>query len=500
MRRFVSALSISVWGVVAAALSIGAVTAQDAITIRIEWPPSVYHVDGVITVQGTVTHPDLFSFFLELATFTDDLDDANWIPISLPNRTPVISGALGEWDTTRLEDGLYYLRVSAILTSNAILTEAVGPIRVLNGNIVDQTGGAVVVVPPAQPPPVDAAPGQPVVSPTPEATPTPVPRPPVVNDLPLPVGGQFNNFDEDALDLIDAAGFTWIKWQVPFFVDDPSLFAVARDRIDWSHANGFNAMLSIKGLPEQLEPIGAEDYFPLFAEFVGEIAALQPDAIQIWNEMNLDREWPRGQIDPELYVDLLRQSYEAIKAVDPEIIVMTGAPAPTGAEGAFGLDRVWNDDRYYAGMAAAGAADFADCIAVHYNEGVLPPDATSGDPRADASPTRYFVPMIRRASAPFAGSGVPFCFSELGYVSGEGYGELPSGFAWGAGNTVEEQAEWLAEAIQIAAALTDVDIQLIIVFNVNFDRFVDGDPQGGYAIIRPDGSCPACETIAALRR
>jgi len=37
------------------------------------------------------------------------------------------------------------------------------------------------------------------------------------------------------------------------------------------------------------------------------------------------------------------------------------------------------------------------------------------------------------------------------------------------------------------------------VFNVNFTRFIDGDPQGGYAIIRPDGSCPACESIGSLR-
>ena len=49
------------------------------------------------------------------------------------------------------------------------------------------------------------------------------------------------------------------------------------------------------------------------------------------------------------------------------------------------------------------------------------------------------------------------------------------------------------------AGSTSPRVELIIVFNVNFTRFIDGDPQGGYAIIRPDGSCPACETIASLR-
>ncbi|MCZ2098314.1 MAG: hypothetical protein LC121_19005 [Anaerolineae bacterium] len=42
-------------------------------------------------------------------------------------------------------------------------------------------------------------------------------------------------------------------------------------------------------------------------------------------------------------------------------------------------------------------------------------------------------------------------------------------------------------------------VDLIIVFNVNFTQFVDNDPQGGYAIIRPDGSCPACQALASLR-
>ena len=94
---------------------------------------------------------------------------------------------------------------------------------------------------------------------------------------------------------------------------------------------------------------------------------------------------------------------------------------------------------------------------------------------------------------------IQFCFSEMGYLSPDGYGDLPSGFAWGANTSVQEQAEWLRDAIQIASETSSVQTRLIIVFNVNFTRFVDGDPQGGYAIIRPDGSCPACDAIGSLR-
>ena len=134
--------------------------------------------------------------------------------------------------------------------------------------------------------------------------------------------------------------------------------------------------------------------------------------------------------------------------------MITGAPSPTGAEGAFGLDRVWNDDRYYLGMANAGAAQYADCLGIHYNEGVISPRQHSGDPRGDY-PTYYFPSMMQRA-LPFQQSSMPLCFSELGYLSPDGYGSLPAGFAWGANTTVQDQAEWLAQAVQIAAQTGNV--------------------------------------------
>ena len=38
----------------------------------------------------------------------------------------------------------------------------------------------------------------------------------------------------------------------------------------------------------------------------------------------------------------------------------------------------------------------------------------------------------------------------------------------------------------------------MIVWNVDFTTY-GSDPQGGYAMVRPDGSCPACDTMAAAR-
>lgn len=461
--------------------------AQDT-TVRIDFPYAVYDVAGAVDVYGTVNPPNLQSYYLEVAEYGADPATALWTPITLPTRNPVTSGVIARWDTTLVPDGVYNLRLHVILTSFEEQFFVVGPLRVAN-ELVRLDGSSPVIVAP-QP-----TPEPPAVEPPPADT--PVPRPAVVNELPLPVGGQMDDFDEEAAELMRQAGMTWMKWQIPFVIGDDSLINVARDRVNWSHQQGFNVFLSIKGLKDELAAEG-EAYYPLYADFVRRIAELQPDAIQVWNEMNLDREWPQGQIDPRRYVELLRQAYEAIKAVDESVIVVTGAPAPTGAEGAFGLDRVWNDDRYYLGMANAGAANYSDCIGIHYNEGIIPPIQQGGDPRGDY-PTYYFPLMLQRAAFPFRNTGAEFCFSEMGYLSPDGYGELPAGFAWGQNTSVEEQAQWLRDAILVASDTPSVPVRLIIVFNVNYRRFVDGDPQGGFAIIRPDGSCPACETIGSLR-
>lgn len=462
-------------------------SAQDT-GISIDWPPPVYDLTGKVNVTGTVNPPDLVNYFLETAEFDESVEPF-WIPVSLPSNTPVVNGALGVWDTTLYADGLYQLRLHVRTRSSGDMYVVVGPLRI--ANTLERPTGETrpsIVLPTVAAPTVTPAPTTIAV----------IPRPRPVNQLPIPVGGHVIKFEQTTVDAMNSAGMTWMKWQIPFVIGDDSLIQVALDRLNFAHQNGFNVLLSIKGDKDELDELD-EEYYPLFANFVGRIAALGPDAIQVWNEQNLDREWPNGKIDPAAYVEMLRQAYEAIKAADPEVFVITGAPAPTGAEGAFGLAAVWNDDRYYLGMANAGAADYADCIGVHYNEGIISPQQQGGDPRTPDYPTRYLPLMIQRAAFPFRSTNIPLCFSELGYLTPDGYGPLPSGFAWASNNSVEEQATWLRDAVQVAANFSSVRIALIIVWNVDFDVYTQDDPQGGYAIIRPDGSCPACETIGSLK-
>ncbi len=299
----------------------------------------------------------------------------------------------------------------------------------------------------------------------------------------LELGGQIASFITEP-DVLDSAGMTWVKYQIKW---NPSLgSSLAFDMVNDGHRHGFKVLISISGDPYPQETI---DYLSYIA-FLEDVAAYGPDAIEVWNEMNLDREWPAGQIDPTSYVDnMLQPAYTAIKAVSPTTDVIIGALAPTGFDNG---TNAWSDDHYVAGLAAAGAAQYADCIGVHHNSGTVSPSARTGRPEGEHY-SWYFLPTVEIYYEGM-NEALPVCITELGYLTPDGFSTpLPETFAWGADTTVEEQAEWLGEAVDISQDLGYVS--LVIVWNVDFTRW-DDDPQGGYAIIRPDGTCPACTTLS----
>jgi hypothetical protein len=209
--------------------------------------------------------------------------------------------------------------------------------------------------------------------------------------------------------------------------------------------------------------------------------------------MNIDFEWPAGEINPQQYVDeMLRPAYQRIKAANGGVMVISGALAPTGFDNG---TNAWADDRYLAGMAAAGAANYMDCVGAHHNAVATAPSQSTGHP-GGTHYSWYFFPTLNLYYNAFGGAR-PVCFTELGYVTGEDFGgSLPANFAWANGTSLAEHAQWLGEAVTLSAQSGRV--RMLIVFNVDFTYYdPSGDPQAGYALLRPNGSCPACETIRA---
>ena len=345
--------------------------------------------------------------------------------------------------------------------------------NIVNPNLIYV--GQVLIIPGAGPGP---APTTPPPGPTPGVTPTP---PPVGS---FEFGGQTQTFANSQ--QMSDAGMNWVKFQYKWAAGDTT--DVLASQIQQAKSVGYKVLISVTGATTY-PPANSID-FAAFTQFVGAVAALGPDAIEVWNEQNIDFEWPAGQIDPASYVNnMLAPAYQAIKSANPHVGVISGAPAPTGFDN---TTNAWADNRYIAGMRAAGAANYADCIGVHYNAGATSPTVSTGHP-GGSHYSWYFQPMLDLYYNTFGGAR-QVCWTELGYLSGEGFSALPPNFAWAAGTSVAEQAQWLREARDLSAASGRV--RLMVVFNVDFTSFdPTGDPQAGYAMIRPDGSCPACEAL-----
>ena len=464
MRRLILILFI--------ALTLVGVTSAQEAELELTWSPVWNTIADTVEVVGTANIPDQFYFFLEAAPWDQAAEATAWQPVTSFVMSPVVDDVLGSWNTGRFADGFYQLRLHALNSANESFHYALAPILINNHN------SELVNLEPVE---VVAMPGMVSAS----------GRPSLENRLPLKVGGHIKHFDDDTQAALRAAGMTWVKKQVTFGTSD------GKDLIEAAHAQGYKVMLGALGNKNRLAQ-DFDGYVADFAEYVAYLAELGADAIEVWNEPNIDREWPRGRINGAQYTRMLTAAYEAIKAANPDTIVISGAPAPTGYFGDSCGYGGCDDNVFMAQMANAGAANYADCIGVHYNEGILPPTARGGDPRSE-HPTRYLIPMLRRVAWPFRNADIPMCLTEVGYLSPEGYGRLPGHFGWAVNTSVAEQAAWLSQALLVMSNFKDMPVELAIVWNIDFDLW-GADPQAGYAIIRPDGSCPACGSIAELQR
>ena len=373
------------------------------------------------------------------------------------------------------------------------------------GESMSQRAGAAL--------PLFAATATPTPTPTPTPVPTPTPPPapvfvapvadesavsvpggnfaavvPPAGSINIEIGGHVTGAgSQRAIGAMRAAGMTWMKIQARFDWRSPPDMG---HEIRIAHDNGFKVLVGTVGRPNELEQ-GGQSFVESYTDWLARIAGQGADAIEVWNEPNLDREWPRGQISGAAYARMLAQAWQKIKAVNTGTLVISAAPAPTGISDR--PDQVMPDNSWLREMVDGGGLNHLDCVGAHYNEGIVPPSQTRGDPRGDNYYTRYFYGML---NGYISITRRPICFTEIGYLTAEGFPALSDYFGWADNVTVRQQAAWLAEAAALASQSGQV--RLFIVWNVDFTQY-GADPQAGYAIVRPDGSCPACDALARAR-
>jgi hypothetical protein len=348
-------------------------------------------------------------------------------------------------------------------------------------------------------------------TPTPTLTPTllPTPTPTPVRAGPLQFGVAAHLFYTARrlpLQRAGEAGFTWIRQQIHWKDQEgpPGHYAWGElpAVIDAVNAAGFRLLITIVrapafysrgtyGMPDNPERLG-NFVEALVRRFPGKI-----HAIEIWNEQNLAHE-NGGRVtidDAGRYVELLCAAYPRIKAIDPSIVVLAGAPSSTGITNA----RIAVDDMvYYSAMYTYRDGIIRDCMdaqAVHPGGAANPPDTLWPINPSTARgwtdhPTFYFrhVENVRRLMVAYGLGDIPIWITEFGWATRN----TTPGFEYGNQVSFEQQAEYIVGAMRLTEEQYPW-VEAMFLWNLNFAilRARSGQPlheQASFAILNADGS------------
>ncbi len=192
-----------------------------------------------------------------------------------------------------------------------------------------------------------------------------------------------------SLVMVREMGAQWIVEYFPWAYIEP-----VSGQFSWEHSDlvikharsqGLHVIARLGTVPAWARP-DAEDlettltyldqeHYGDFANFVAAFLDRYRHDVQtiiIWNEPNLSFEWGYRPVDPGGYTDLLKTVYPVAHKVNPDVIVLAGALAPTlePLDSPAGLD----DLIYLQSMYAAGAAPYFDALAAHAYGLAFPPD------------------------------------------------------------------------------------------------------------------------------
>ncbi|MDE2818140.1 MAG: beta-galactosidase [Chloroflexota bacterium] len=412
--------------------------------------------------------------------------------------------------------------------------EAPAPVVVLPSVTPEPTSSPTSVAQePAVPVMVYEATDIPTLTSTPASIPTPT-LPPVA-DARYQVGIQVEHAPDLNADNQDAwynsvagdLGLTWVKQEVRWELMEPE-----QGQIDWSALDllmrsaekyAVKLLLSVVTAPDWAREPGVvlERHGPpadpqVYADFLAAILERYPGrihAIEIWKAQNIDREWTSvNGLNAADYVKLLQTSYETIKAIEPGLIVISGALSPTGVNDGV---RAYDDFNYMDQLINAGVLDWADCVGARHNGYNIGPDyrynEIPDDPTASfrgpfdnphhswsfRSTLEGYANRIRAA-----GKDTQLCVTKFGWPSAEDLEGLREGFDFAYDNTLEEQAEWIPQAM---SNMADWDfVWLAFIWNLNYgpqaDWAVDND-NVPYSLIGPGFNFrPAYDAIRAWQR
>ena len=317
---------------------------------------------------------------------------------------------------------------------------------------------------------------------------------------------------------LNTLGMKWVKFQLSWKETEPQQGIYNWDEWDrlilTYRQAGFNILLSVVKAPDWARPANTDlsqegppakpgDY----ARFVGEMAQRYRggvQAIEVWNEQNLAREGGGSPMPPANYIALLTAAHRAIKAADPNIIVVSGAPTPAGDVPGAAID----DINYLSAMYAAGLKNVSDAIGVHPSGYNCP---ATGDWQSVTDPSAGFRGPFDNRHHSWCFRGTMEGYRNVMVANGDTNKLLwPTEFGWAvsstpqinyeyaADNTRAEQAQWIPEAFQQAKQWGWAGPMFL--WNMNYGITRPGSEQAAFSILTPEGPTPAYQALAGIAK
>lgn len=299
----------------------------------------------------------------------------------------------------------------------------------------------------------------------------------------------------DHANYIREMGFGWMKGFVSWRVTESGRgqfnWGDFENNIKFASSNNLKLLLRVDRVPDWARDCCSdtapprEDRLDDWARFLTEMARRgrgRVHAYEIWNEPNLNYEWGYQRPDPARFTRMLQRAYPAIKAGDPNAIVVTGGLSTTGNDRNDDVAR--SDTEYLQAMYAAGVRGFFDALGNH-------PYGFAYEPEID--PVSVNGRAFRRAEQLHAvmlanGDSRPMWATEFGWVLDPG--QFGASCNLGEHDWTRQpervQADYLVRAYQYARANWPW-MQALFIFNLDFatDYWQGGCQAGGNAYCNP---------------
>ncbi|MEX2315427.1 MAG: cellulase family glycosylhydrolase, partial [Thermomicrobiales bacterium] len=317
------------------------------------------------------------------------------------------------------------------------------------------------------------------------------------------------------LDLAAESGCEWMRLQFTWSDLEPTRGADISHRLDaydrvvnHARARGIKLLVDVTHPPVwartgdrrvPADPAAFGSFMArLVAHFEGRVAAWQ-----LWNEPNLIDE-TNGIIDPTGFLPLLRAGSQAVRAADPDALVVFPGLAPTSMMYA---DWAVADDWYLEALLSLNhgeAARYFDVLGVQgYGAGNHPdtyfPGNLAGNPAWIDHPEFYFrhIERLRTVMLDLGLGEIPLWITEMGWPAGN------TAAVYGYGEYVDRalQAEYLTRAFEIVRTEWHW-VENAFVWHLNAAAYGGaGSAFAGFSLTDADGTPrPAYDAISSQKK